>query len=297
MAGRTSSEPSVLSVRNPGTYARGCRDTVRGVPASDSASPLRVERRDDGVVVLTLALPDRRNAMTGELTTAWGSTIAKLRGDRSVRCIVVTGDGSAFCAGGDLSWIAESPDLHVDAIRDRMLPFYRTWLSIRELEAPSIAAVNGHAIGGGLELAVACTMRIAAAGAKLGVPEARLGIIPATGGLARLPRLIGTSRAARLLLTGEIVTAAEAEGLGLVDSAVPADEVLSQAMELATRIAAAAPLSTRAIVDSLRNDAALPIVEANLRTEDRLAKLLESDDRREGARAFLERRDPDFTGS
>src|SRR3954467_11915271 len=118
-----------------------------------SESPLRVERRDDGVVVLTLDLPDRRNAMTGELTAAWGSTIAKLRGDRSVRCIVVTGEGSAFCAGGDLSWIAESPHPTAAAIRARMLPFYRTWLSIRELEAPSIAAVNGHAIGAGLCLA------------------------------------------------------------------------------------------------------------------------------------------------
>jgi len=137
---------------------------------------LRVDRRDDGVVVLTLDLPDRRNAMTGELTASWGATIAKLRGDRSVRCIVVTGEGSAFCAGGDLSWIAESPDLNVDAIRDRMLPFYRTWLSIRELEAPSIAAINGHAIGAGLCLALACDIRYAARGAKLSAPFTQLGM-------------------------------------------------------------------------------------------------------------------------
>jgi enoyl-CoA hydratase/carnithine racemase len=162
---------------------------------------------------------------------------------------------------------------------------------------PTIAAVNGHAIGGGLELALACTIRIAAAEAKLGVPEARLGIIPATGGLARLPRLIGASAAARLLLTGDIVTAAEAEALGLVDSAVPAEEVSRQARQLAARIAGAAPLSTRAIVESLRDDAGLSIADANARTEERLAKLLDSDDRREGARAFLERRDPDFRGN
>jgi enoyl-CoA hydratase/carnithine racemase len=133
-------------------------------------SPLRVDRRDDGIVTLTLALPDRRNAMTGELTDAWAEAIAGLRGDRSVRAVVVTGEGSAFCAGGDLSWIAESPDLSVDAIRDRMLPFYRTWLSIRELEAPSIAAVNGHAIGAGLCLALACDLRYVARGAKLSAP-------------------------------------------------------------------------------------------------------------------------------
>ena len=129
--------------------------------------PLRVEREPDGVVILTLALPERRNAMTAELTAAWGDAIAALRGDRDVRVVVVTGEGSAFCAGGDLSWIGESPDLTVDAIRDRMLPFYRVWLSIRELEVPTIAAVNGPAIGAGLCIALACDLRYAAAGAVL----------------------------------------------------------------------------------------------------------------------------------
>jgi enoyl-CoA hydratase/carnithine racemase len=118
-----------------------------------SDHPLRVEHRPDGVVLLTLDLPERRNAMTGELTAAWTDAIAKLRADRSVRAVVVTGEGKAFCAGGDLSWIGESPDLSVSDIRDRMLPFYRAWLSIRDLEVPSIAAINGPAIGAGLCLA------------------------------------------------------------------------------------------------------------------------------------------------
>src|SRR4051794_21117584 len=115
-----------LSVNSPGTTLG--RGGIASVTMSDDV--LRIERRDDGVVVLTLALPDRRNAMTGELTSAFGLAMAALRGDRSARCVVLTGEGSAFCAGGDLSWIAESPDLSVDSIRDRMLPFYRTWLSI-----------------------------------------------------------------------------------------------------------------------------------------------------------------------
>src|SRR5437764_15146067 len=173
-------------------------------------SPLRVERRDDGVVVLTLALPDRRNAMTGELTSAWGATVAGLRGDRSVRCVVVTGDGSAFCAGGDLSWIAESPDLSVDAIRDRMLPFYRTWLSIRELEAPSIAAINGHAIGAGLCLALACDLRYAARGAKLSAPFTQPGMHAGMAATWSLPEAVGISKARELLLTGRAVDAEEA---------------------------------------------------------------------------------------
>src|SRR3954454_213666 len=109
--GRTSrSDPTGLSVKTPGSRACRSPDTVAGM----TDSPLRVTRRDDGVVLLTLALPDRRNAMTGELTRAWATTVASLRGDRSVRAIVVTGEGTAFCAGGDLSWIAESPDLDVN---------------------------------------------------------------------------------------------------------------------------------------------------------------------------------------
>ena len=168
-------------------------------------TPLRVDRRDDGVVTLTLDLPDRRNAMTGELTAAWGETIASLRGDRSVRCVVVTGAGSAFCAGGDLSWIAESPDLTVDAIRDRMLPFYRTWLSIRDLEAPSIAAVNGHAVGAGLCLALACDLRYAARGARLSAPFTQLGMHAGMAATWLLPEAVGIAAARELQLTGRPV--------------------------------------------------------------------------------------------
>src|SRR5436305_13325704 len=194
MAGRTSIHPTGLSVKNPGTGPSG----VSGYGPAMSATPLRVDRREDGVVVLTLALPDRRNAMTGELTSAWGATVAGLRGDRSVRCVVVTGDGSAFCAGGDLSWIAESPDLSVDAIRDLMLPFYRTWLSIRELEAPSIAAINGHAVGAGLCLALACDIRYAARGAKLSAPFTQLRMHAGMAATYLLPEAVGPAAARQL---------------------------------------------------------------------------------------------------
>jgi enoyl-CoA hydratase/carnithine racemase len=169
--------------------------------------------------------------------------------------------------------------------------------AIAALPMPSVAAVNGHAIGGGLELALACTLRVAAAEAKLGMPEARLGILPGTGGVARLSRLITPSVAARLLLTGDLVDGTEAARLGIVDVAVPAESVLEAAGELADRIATAAPLSTRAIVDALRNDAQLSVEDANVRTEVRLASLLASSDRHEGAQAFLERREPKFSGA
>ena len=269
----------------------GVSDNVRRM----AASPLRVERRDDGVVVLTLDLPDRRNAMTGELTTAWGTTVSKLRGDRSVRCIVVTGEGSAFCAGGDLSWIAESPDLNVDKIRDRMLPFYRTWLSIRELEAPSIAAINGHAIGAGLCLALACDIRYAARGAKLSAPFTQLGMHAGMAASYLLPEIVGAAAARDLLLTGRALTADEALGLGLVSAVHDDDALLDEALAMAARVAGAAPIATRLTKAGLR--AGHGSLEEALQFESLAQPVtFATDDLREGLAATRERRTPNFTG-
>jgi enoyl-CoA hydratase len=268
------------------------------------------------VATIALANPEGRNVLDAEMAEALRDAAEQVGADAEVRCAILTGTDDVFAAGADIEEIAAASAEQNLAYNARLRAAVD---AVAALPIPSIAALNGHAVGGGLELALACTLRVASATARLGMPEARLGIIPATGGLARLPRLIGRSAAARLLLTGELLTGAEAQRVGIVDLAVPAEEaggavpagkvrgeagiavpagkVQEEARALATRIAAAAPLSTRAIVDALRSDALLPIDEANLRTEERLAALLESADRREGAAAFLEHREPRFTGS
>lgn len=253
--------------------------------------PLRVERRD-AVVVLTLNLPERRNAMTAELTAAWTDAIEALRNDAAVRAVVVTGEGSAFCSGGDLSWIAESPDLTVMAVRDRMLPFYRAWLAVRTLPVPVLAAVNGPAVGAGLCLALACDIRYASASASFSAPFAKLGMHPGMAATYLLPEVVGVARARELLLTGRRVDAQEAYAIGLV-SAV-SDDVLATALAAAEGIAASAPIAvrlTKAALDGRGLDAALEW--------EALAQpiTMVSADLREGMAARAERRPPRFTGA
>jgi enoyl-CoA hydratase/carnithine racemase len=289
-----------VSVNSPETTLERAPDTVVTMsdrrPLRAEHDPLRIDRRDDGVVVLTLALPDRRNAMTGELTSAFADAVAALRPDRSVRCVVVTGEGSAFCAGGDLSWIAESPDLSVDSIRDRMLPFYRTWLSIRDLEVPSIAAVNGHAIGAGLCLALACDLRFAARGARLSAPFTQLGMHAGMAATWLLPEVVGVAVARELLFTGRAVEGDEAVRLGLVNGVYDADQLLDAALGVASRIAGAAPIATRLTKAGLRAGGH-GSMEAALQYEALAQPVtFATDDLREGLAATREKRPAKFNG-
>jgi enoyl-CoA hydratase len=247
----------------------------------------------DHVAVLTLANPERRNVLDIPTATAMQDAVERLGRDPHVRCVVITGTDGVFAAGADIREL-ESASAEENLAYNRRLR--ASVNAVAALPMPTIAALNGHALGGGLELALACLLRVASVDAKLGLPEARLGVIPATGGLARLPLLIPRAAAAELALTGDLITGAEAKELGLVNYAVPAADVLDRALELAEKIARVAPLSAQAIVESLCRDGNLPIADANLRVEDRLAALLASTDRREGARAFLERREPRFEG-
>lgn len=257
---------------------------------------LRAEQRPDGVVLVTLDQPERRNAMSAAMTESWGRVMAALRSDRSVRAVVVTGEGSAFCAGGDVSWIGAEPDASVDRLRDRMLPFYRTWLAVRELEVPTIAAVNGAAIGAGLAMALACDLRYAADDAKLGVPFTALGMHPGMAATYLLPEVAGLAVAREMLLTGRVVTGAEAADIGLVNRAVPRAGVLDEALAVAAAVAATAPVAARLTKQALR-DGGHATYDAALQWEALAQPVtLATEDLQEGLRAQRERRAPRFTG-
>src|SRR5689334_2291734 len=207
-----------------------------------SFTDLRLNRRTDGVAVLTLDNPGQRNAMSDAMTASWIAAIDELAQDRDVRAVVVTGEGSAFCSGGNTSWIASEPDAGVDALRERMLPFYRAWLSVRRLEVPTIAAINGPAIGAGLCLALACDIRYAARGARMGVPFVKLGMHAGMAGTYLLPDVVGPSAARDLLLTGRLVDADEALALGLVSRVIDVDGFREEVVRTAADVAGTAPI-------------------------------------------------------
>jgi enoyl-CoA hydratase/carnithine racemase len=257
---------------------------------------LRVDRRGAGVVLLTLDNPDQRNAMSEEMTASWVAAVEELVGAGDVRAVVVTGAGSAFCSGGDTSWVAGEPDASVDRLRSRMIAFYRAWLSIRRLEVPTVAAVNGPAIGAGLCLALACDLRYAAAGARLGVPFVRLGMHPGMAATYLLPDVVGVAHARDLLLTGRLVGADEALRLGLVNGVLPEERFLDGVLETAAQIAATAPIASRLTSVALRGGGHRDL-EAALQWEALAQPVtLATADLQEGVRAAREKRRPRFTG-
>ena len=272
---------------------------------------LRLDRPSEGVAVLTLDNPDMRNAMSDEMTSSWVRAVDELAADRSLRVVVVTGAGSAFCSGGNTSWISSEPDASVDHLRNRMMPFYRAWLSIRRLEVPTIAAVNGHAIGAGLCLALACDIRYAAPGARLGVPFVKLGMHAGMAGTYLLPQVVGPAHARDLLLTGRVVEADEALRIGLVSRVIEADEALGmglvsrviapesfrdEVLSTAADIAATAPIASRltmlALADGGHRDFASCLQWEALAQPVTLA----TEDLQEGIRASREKRPPAFEG-
>ena len=198
-----------------------------------------------GVALVTLNLPRLRNAMTTELTSAWTAVMDQVAGDRSLRAVVVTGTGSAFCSGADLSWLDQGnlSDNTPDRLRDKMLPFYRAWLAPQQIAVPVVAAVNGPAVGAGLCLALACDLRYASPSATFSTPFTQVGTHGGMGVSWLLPEAVGMPRAREMLYTGRVVTAEEALTWGLISDV--AEDVVGRALEVADGVARAAPIATR----------------------------------------------------
>jgi enoyl-CoA hydratase/carnithine racemase len=257
---------------------------------------LRIDRPSDGVAVLVLDNPEQRNMMSDEMTSSWARAVDELAADRDLRVVVVRGEGSSFCSGGNTAWIASEPNASIDHLRTRMIAFYRAWLSIRKLEVPTIAAVHGHAVGAGLCLALACDIRYAVSGAKLSVPFVKLGMHPGMAATYLLPNAIGAAAARDLLLTGRTVEADEALRLGLVSRVLAPETFVDDVLAVAADIAGNAPIATRYTKQALR-DGGHADFEACIQFEA-LAQpaTLTSQDLQEGIRAARERRKPFFRG-
>lgn len=254
----------------------------------------RIDVRD-GVELWTIDGEARRNAIGRAMLAELESLVARAgEPGRGVRVVVITGAGDkAFCAGADLKERAGMGEPEVREFLDRLR---RTFRALETSDAIFIAALNGAALGGGTELALACDLRVAAPAAELGLTEVRLGIIPGGGGTQRLPRLIGPGRAKELILTGRRVGAAEALGLGLVNRVADPGKLLETAMELAQTIAQNAPIALAAAKRAVADGLALPMSQALLLELEQYERVLKTEDRLEGLRAFAEKRAPVFRG-
>jgi enoyl-CoA hydratase/carnithine racemase len=258
-----------------------------------TAREIRVERRG-AVEVWTFEGEPRRNSITMALVSALNAELARAGEDRALRCIVVTGAGDkAFCAGADLKERARMSAEEVHAFHVGLRGALR---GIEAAPQPVIAALNGAALGGGLELALACDLRVAADTAVMGLPEVSLGIIPGAGGTQRLARLVGVARAKDLVLTARRIGAAEALTMGLVSRVAPAARLLDEALALAAQVARNAPVSLRQAKRAIDGGFHLPLEEA-LDLENRMYQdCLRTKDRVEALRAFAEKRPPVFEG-
>jgi enoyl-CoA hydratase len=250
--------------------------------------------RDGAVAIVTINRPKVLNALNGQTLDELRRAILELKHDSDVRAVIVTGSGDkSFIAGADIKELAvQSP---IDG-REHAIRGQHVLDLIEHMGKPVIAAINGYALGGGCELAMACTIRIAAETAKLGQPEINLGIVPGYAGTQRLARIVGRGRALELLLTGDQITAAEAYRLGLVNRVVPAGDLMREARALAAALAAKAPVAVRYILEAVHKGLEMPFPQAQIFEATLFGLVAATEDMREGTTAFLEKRKPEFRG-
>lgn len=251
-------------------------------------------QRDESVALITLNRPDALNALNATMFEELEQLFSELSNDTTIRVILITGAGErAFAAGADIRELTT-----VDSKAGKVLSQrgQRVFNAIEDCGKPVIACINGVALGGGCELALVCTLRIASEKAALGLPEVKLGLIPGYGGTQRMPRLIGQSAALRLMLTAKNVSAEEALRLGLVDEVVPAATLMARGLELAQTIANMAPLAISAILKAVAQGKERPLEQGQLAESEIFARLCDTEDKKEGLAAFLEKRPAAWRG-
>ncbi|MCP4007774.1 MAG: enoyl-CoA hydratase/isomerase family protein [bacterium] len=253
----------------------------------------------DHIAEITLNRPENRNSMTNDVLEGLRESVERVRQDPDVRCVIITGRGKSFCAGADFKSGVQRDDGSAAEFRspnERSFAMYSPFLSILDIEVPTIAAMQGHAIGGGLGLAIVCDIRVANRDSKYGANFTRLGLHPGMACTYILPRLVGLPRAAELLFAGRIIEGSEAAEQGLANYAVAGDEVLEKSRELAREIASAAPIAVRWTKRSLYRGIDWDPRTAAEHEAHAQSRTIETEDSKEGIQALLEKRAPVFKG-
>ena len=260
-----------------------------------SGNFVRAESPEEGIRVITVDRPEKLNALNAQVLEELTREIAAAESDSALRCLVITGAGEkAFIAGADIGELAKLTPIEG---REHSLRGQALLNRIEHLSVPTIAAINGYAYGGGLELAMACAIRVASENARMGLPETSLGILPGYGGTQRLARHVGRARALELVLTSEKgLTAAEAERIGLVNRVVPAGQALTASLEMARKIRANGPTACRYALEAIRRGLDMPLAEGQELEATLFGLCAATEDMKEGMNAFLEKRPAKFTG-
>ncbi len=248
---------------------------------------------EQNIAVITLNRPDAMNALGSGILTELDNVLEEIRKDDKIRCVILTGAGRAFSAGADLSEAGSGGDAEMKA---RMELGQKVFDKIEVFDKPVIAAINGYALGGGLELAASCDIRIAAENAAFGNPEVNIGLIPSWGGCVRISKLIGRAKAAQIVLTGERIDTKEAEKIGLVNKVVKPDELMSTATYMAGTLATKAPIAIRLAKKILAKSMEIGMDEGNKMMVEGGIVCAKSEDIIEGVSAFFEKRTPKFKG-
>ncbi len=250
-----------------------------------------VFEKEDGILWARLNRPDALNAINEEVVEGLENLVTKVREEKDVRVVVIVGSGKAFCAGADIKMFSQSDTFKAREVIERL---GKALEAFEDLDVPIIAAVNGFALGGGCEMAMACDLIIASEKASFGQPEINIGIIPGAGGTQRLARLIGWKRAMELCLTGDRITAQEAEKLGLVNKVVKDEELESEVRNLARRIAEKSPYAVMLVKQAVNRGFKMGLKDGIAYERDLFALSFSSDDAREGIAAFVEKRRAEF---